>query len=220
MYVSTALAAFSCWASLRHPLSPMSCSHAISRATAAALNCSAACASGVWSVMPAWAAANSDSASCTLVTLAGVGVGLGVLLGDGLGGVVPAAEACAVASVACASASSCSAVATAALRVGHCLRRTRGVLGRLREVAPGLPDVSHRRRRLVEDVAVAVDGRHVGRAGRAELGRGLRRRVLRLRQRLLLGRHGELSRLEGGVAVAAAAGQAQQHDSDHRHADA
>ena len=115
MYVSTALAAFSCWASLRHPLSPMSCSHAISTATAAALNCSAACASGVWSVMPAWAAESSDSASCTLVTLAGVGVGLGVLLGDGLGGVVPAAEACAVARVACACASSCSAVATAAL---------------------------------------------------------------------------------------------------------
>ena len=65
--------------------------------------------------MAAPAAESSDWASWILVILAGVGVGLGVLLGDGLGGVVPAAEACAVARVACASASSCSAVATAAV---------------------------------------------------------------------------------------------------------
>ena len=87
------MAAWSCWASVRHPLSPMSCSQAISRATAAALNCSAAWASGVWSVMPACAAASSVSASCTRVTPAGVGDGLGVLLDGAAEGVVPDADA-------------------------------------------------------------------------------------------------------------------------------
>ena len=87
------MTASSCWASVRHPLSPISWSQAISRATAAALNCSAAWFSGVWSVIPAWAAARSVSASWTRVTLAGVGDGLGLALDGAADGVVPDAEA-------------------------------------------------------------------------------------------------------------------------------
>ena len=68
-----------------------SASHAISRATAAALNCSPACASGVSSVIPFWAAANSASACCTRVTVAGgsAGSSLGSSLGLRLRGRLP-----------------------------------------------------------------------------------------------------------------------------------
>ena len=98
-------------------MSANSCSQAISRATAAALNCSAACTSGVLSVIPAWAAANSVSACCTRVTVAGGSEGalLGSSLASDSGGVSPAAAASAAVRAACASARSCSAWATASL---------------------------------------------------------------------------------------------------------
>ena len=112
---------------------------------------------------------------------------------------MPEAEAWAAASAAWASASSCSAVATAGTGVGHGLRRLLRVLPRLREVAAGILDVTDRGCRGVEDVAVAVDGRDVRRARRAELGRGGLRGGLRLGQGLLLGGHRGLRRLERRV---------------------
>ena len=97
---------------MRQPASENSRSQDISRATAAALNCCEACDSGVSSVMPCWAALNSDSACLTRLTVAAGASGFGLLVPAGvLGAADPGLFA--AASAALASASSCFASTTA-----------------------------------------------------------------------------------------------------------
>ena len=114
MYVLTVALASARRSSERHPESANRRSQAISSATAAALNCSDACTSGVSSVMPDRADANSSSACCTRATVAAgtVATGLGSAA-VGSGGSRPCSAASASASACCAAASSSWATTTA-----------------------------------------------------------------------------------------------------------
>ena len=157
--------------------------------------------------MPSEAAANSASACCTRTTVAGGSAGSSVASSTGLrvrgrltGG----------------GGFNCS---QGRLRLGQFPLRhgdrvpgaDRGLTGLQRllpglgEVLSGVADVPDGRRRVAQDVAVAVQGRDVVRARGAERLGGRGGRGLGLGERLLLGRHAGLRGRHGGLRGAPAA---------------
>ena len=190
------------------PASAKSRSHAISRATTAALNCWDACASGVSSVMPFCAAFSSCSARSHAVDLAAGASGVGLLDG-GRGAGWPTAEVLRRREGRLGLRELLLGVDDGLLRGHGRLGARHGVLARLLEVAARIVDVSDGHRGLGEHVAVAVQRQDVVLARAAELGRGIGEVCLGVREVLLGRAHPGLGQVDGraAVRVAAAAGQ-------------